>query len=95
MKVIFSKKASDKLLSIYFYIAHQQHAPENAEKLINQIRKQSQILAVTPRMGRVLENDKKRFIVVKNHILVYEIKEEIALIVQIYGPGENWKTKIQ
>lgn len=94
MKIVFSKKASDKLLSIYFYIAHEQHAPENAENLIKQIQEQSQILTVTPKIGTALENDKKRFIVVKNHVLVYEIKEEIVLIVQVYGAGENWRKKI-
>ncbi len=91
MKVIFSKRASNKLLSIYSYIAYEQFAPENAEKLIRTIKEHAQILSTTPRIGTPLSGDKKRFLVVKNHVLVYEIKETFVLIVQVYGKGENWR----
>lgn len=91
MKVVFSAKAKSKLLSIYYYIAHEQQAPENAERLINQIKEQSQLLSVTPKIGTSLHGENKRFIVIKNHVLVYEIQKETVLIMQVYGKGENWR----
>lgn len=94
MRVVFSEKADNKLLEIYFYIAYKKFAPENAERLIAQIREKSELLSSTPRIGTVLDGDKKRFFVVQNYILVYEIKEEVILIVQVYRASEDWRKKI-
>lgn len=91
MPVVFSKAADDKLLQIYHYIAIENHAPENAEKLMTAIREEVEILADMPRIGRILLDDLTRFIVVKNHVLVYEIHPDKILITQLFGAGENWR----
>lgn len=91
MKVVFSKEVDYKLLQIHNYIALEQKAPENAEKLIKSIREEIKILENMPRMGRIFTDDLTRFFVIKNHTFVYEIRPEEIFITQVFGAGENWR----
>ncbi len=91
MKVIFSAAADRKLIEIYRYIAIENHAPESAEKLLADIRKQVTILADMPKIGRVFTSENIRFIVIRKHVIVYKIKGDTVIITQIYGAGENWR----
>ncbi len=91
MKVIFSKNADQKLLQIYYYIAIENHSPESAEKLIFDIREKTKILAENPKIWTIFTDENTRFIVARNHVILYKIKGNQVIISQIFWAGENWR----
>lgn len=93
MEVYFSKKALRSLSQIYRYIAIENHSPENAEKLIATIEQQAvSQLSEMAFSGRQLASDRNtRFIIVRNHTIVYKIHKQHITVSDIFGAGKNWR----
>lgn len=93
MDVYFSPKALRSLSRIYRYIAVENHSPENAEKLIADIEQQTvNQLSDMPFIGRQVASDKNiRFIVVRNHTVVYKVHKQQITVADIFGAGRNWR----
>lgn len=92
MKINYTKSAMADLTEIYRYIAIENYEPENADRLIEAIMQGIEtILPNSPRAGRVIREDGERFIVIKQHTIVYEICDDSISIAAVYGKGQNWR----
>lgn len=92
MEVVFSQTAKQALIDIYRYIAIDNHAPENAEKLIMELEQTTlSLLSHSPKIGRKFSGDNIRFIVVRKHTILYKITAKHIRIINIYPAGSNWR----
>ncbi len=90
MKVIYANEAKKDLKNLYDYIVkNSTHATAN--KVVDLIIKDVLLLEQMPRIGTKLKGENIRFLVVKKYVVVYEIREEIILIANIYSKGQNWR----
>ncbi len=89
--VYFSDIAEQDLIDIYYFIAVENQAPEQADKFLTELRENTiNLLSANPYIGREHRNG-IRFIVHKKYTITYCIKGNDVIIVEIYAPGRNWR----
>lgn len=91
MAVYFSDTAEQDLVDIYYYIGIENHAPEQADKFLKELR-ETVIgqLSIFPLSG-VLHRDNIRFMVFKRYVITYQVIREDVIIAEIYSQGRNWR----
>ncbi len=93
MKVNFLETAEQDLIDVYRYIAVENHAPESAERLIQELEQKTvKMLSDFPQIGKRIDSSENiRFIVVRNYSVIYKIVENQIFIMNFYGAGRDWR----
>lgn len=95
--VNYTKPAEEDLLSILEYISNILKSPFAAESLLDEIEKQTEILAENPCIF-ILSKDKRlakcgiRHVLVKNYLLFYTVEEDdkTVSIIRIMYARRDW-----
>lgn len=91
MNVYFSGFAEQDLIDIYHFIAIENHAQEQADKFISELRASViDQLSQFPKSGQALHNN-SRFITFKKYVITYFTKGGDVIITEIHPPGKNWR----
>ncbi len=89
--VYFSDIAEQDLIDIYYFIAIENQAPEQAERFLSELRETTiNVLSTTPLIGREY-SEGIRFIVHKRYVITYCVQGNDVIIAEIYAPGRNWR----
>ena len=85
MKVVWTREAFEKLTEIEKFIARD--SPRRAEKFIDYLVEQGELLSKNPQIGRVLpeiSNPKIRELITKKYRIVYRIKKDKIEILTVF-----------
>jgi len=91
----YSKESKQDLIEIKKYIKDNLQEPEAAQKLIDKIRKEINILKINPEIYAIIDEDiirklEIRKLIIDNYIVFYRIKNNNIQIVRIMYGRRNW-----
>lgn len=93
MKVVWAKRARDRLDEIYDYIRCD--SAERAEDLCTRLVDATEQLGLHPLSGPLLPEDPAyRQLVVEGYRIVYRVTDRLVYVMTVIGPGMAYKQAI-
>jgi plasmid stabilization system protein ParE len=91
VRIVYSLRARQSLREILLFVA--EHSPEAALRLVDDVeRRLEKVLGVFPEAGARMD-DGTRFVVVRNHSVVYryDAGRGEVVVIAVFGPGMDWR----
>lgn len=80
MKIELTDEAKQDILSINYYITYFLHEPNIASKLMLNILDKIELLENYPYIGSIYTDYFNRYLIVKNHLIFYQVQKEENII---------------